>query len=332
MTISKITLYLVLILSLSFSSIAQVKISATSKTIEASDGFQLVSYKLFSGKKFKILENPKAIFFYIQGSDYTTVTNKLPFMASAIILGSRAIMMEKRGCYYDHIDTAVCYQFADKETRITDHLKVIEAYIKNVPLNIPLIVVGGSEGGDIASVLAERCKRITQLILIGTGGGWSQSTELKYFVTKYPGYLGCKSIVELENTFSVINNSNNDTLIWAGNPYRRWKTFLNDSNLIHLSNVSIPILLLHGDADINVPVESARNLASTFNQLRKTNLTYIEYHNINHLLVDVNDNKSRYPYLEIDIIKWLCKQGVVSENESEQFSKRVKKAHRDIFK
>lgn len=52
--------------------------------------------------------------------------------------------------------------------------------------------------------------------------------------------------------------------------------------------LDIPILLAVGEKDQSVPVVSARYLRDAFSRLEKSNLTYIEYENSNHVLVDQN--------------------------------------------
>lgn len=321
-----------LLLFFSFISCsAQTRVSAISSTINSTDGYPLTVYELFSGSTYRVVDNPRAVFFYIQGSEYNSVVQRIDMLASAVILGGRCILMEKRGCSYNETDTVVAFRYAEKKIRVQDHLAVIRAVTKNLEAKIPVIVIGGSEGGDVAAELAERENRITQLILIGSGGGWSQKKELEYLVTNYPGYLGCNNTRVLDSVCSMINNSANDSLVWAGHPYRRWKSFLDDPGLLHLKHITIPVLLLHGDADTNVPVGSARALNEAFRDLHKENLTYIEYPGVDHRLNSTADHKSRYPLLEIDIMNWLSRFNVISGEEVKLFRQRVKRAHKELF-
>ncbi|WP_298897167.1 alpha/beta hydrolase [uncultured Psychroserpens sp.] len=321
------TLLLCFILTFSYSVFSQVKIYAKDQIVVANDGYQLNTYELIT--KQKLSNKTTALFFYIQGSGCNSVTDKINFLASAIIMGGRAIVMEKRGCLPDKINTKECHRFYDKDTRLSDHLRVIEYFSKDVN-DIPIILIGGSEGGDIAAKIAAKSNKVTHLILIGSGGGISQIEELEILVKEEPGYLNLKSENDLKRKVKEINNSKDDSLLWAGLPYKRWKSFWNDPSINYLEHIKIPVLLLHGSKDTNVPVESARTLNNKLNE--KIDLTYIEYKNLDHSFNDINDQKSRYPYLEIDIVKWLSNYSIISNDDAEKFVKRVKRNHKKIFK
>jgi pimeloyl-ACP methyl ester carboxylesterase len=323
--------HLLLFLFLPCWSTAQVTINAIGTEIPASDGFPLLAFELFKGKKHKPPKHPSGLFFYIQGSEPATVTDKIGLLASAVIMHGRVILVEKRGCTPEKIDSATFYRYDDKATRISDHLEVINRYLKNLPPSLPVVVVGGSEGGDIAAALAQKCPRITHLILIGSGGGISQKTEFEQMVAQQPGYLGCQNVRELDSTFALIRHSPDSLAMWAGHPYKRWNSYLYDSTITFLHQVGIPILMFHGDADANVPVASARSLHAAFQKTGKTNLTYIEYRDVDHTLMNVRDGKSRYPVMEVDIVDWMTREGLIPEKYARRLTKRVKKAHPDVF-
>jgi esterase/lipase len=329
MRASAIVIFLLLIFIL--SSCAGVRISAGGRVVKARDSFPIISYELFRSKKLKPNPHPRAIFFYVQGSEYESVLPKVGFLASAVIAGGRAVMVEKRGVYPDSVTLETCYRYADKGTRVNDYLSVLDDYLKNIAPDLPVILVGGSEGGDVAAAVAAKNSRVSHLILIGAGGGWSQKTEFSHMVKEHPGYLGCSDTRELDSILSVIETSRDSLKMWAGHPYKRWQTYMNDSALVYLKTLNIPILLLQGSADVSVPAGSARALDSSMKALGKTNLDYIEYPDVDHAMVNVKDGKSRYPYLEIDMIKWLEKQGLAKDWEARLFINRVKNAHKDIF-
>lgn len=310
---------------------AAVKISATMRTVTANDGYQLTAYEIFNAKKNGPNKHPKAIFFYITGSEDGSVLDKVPFMASAVIFGGRAVMMEKRGVSHDKTDKREFYRYDTKQVRVSDNNTVINDYLEDVAPGIPVILIGGSEGGDIASAVAAINKRVTHLILLGAGGGWSQATEFRYMVQQYPGYLGMRDVAQLDSQLNDILTSGNDSLMWAGHPYRRWKSYLPDSSITYLEHLDIPILLIQGGADINVPAQSAREIDSVFIKLHKNNLRYIEHENIDHTFTNVVDKKSRYPYVEIDIINWFGDLGLINRKLSRIVTRRVKRAHKDIF-
>jgi pimeloyl-ACP methyl ester carboxylesterase len=307
-----------------------VRVGAIQHQITAADGQTIVAYDLVRGKSQKVLAHPRAVFCYVQGSEYKSVIDHIGMVASAVIFGSRAILVEKKGCSMDTVDMETAIRFDDKQTRTSDYKTVLDTLLKDLPGDIPVILVGGSEGGDIAATVADN-PHITHLIMICAGGGMSQAEEFRQFVQEKPGYLGCKDVAALDSILHEIETSSDSLKLWAGHPYKRWNSYLRDSSLSYLQNIKIPTLLVHGDADGNVPVESTRSLYAQLIAKGKTNFTYIEYPHLDHSLVDVRDGKSRYPYLEVDIIKWLKTNGLVSDFEAKAFIHRVKKNHRDIF-
>lgn len=310
---------------------AQVTIHAFAAEVPANDGFPLLTFELLEGRKTRPTKHPSGLLFYIQGSEPATATDKIGLLASAVIMRSRVILMEKRGCSPEKIDTATFYRYDDKNTRINDHLNVMLHYLKDFPADLPVMLVGGSEGGDIAAALARKCPRVTHLILIGSGGGISQKEEFEMLVAQLPGFLGCDHVQQLDSIFHVMRSSSDSLALWAGHPYKRWNSYLENPPLRDLMQLNIPILLLHGDADLSVPVASARALRDAFRNAGKNNLTYIEYADVDHTLNHVKDGKSRYPVMEVDMVNWMTTQGLIPEKYARRLTKRVKKAHPDIF-
>lgn len=312
------------------TSNADVKIAARSKVITANDGFPIISYELYESRKNNTV-NPKAVFFYIQGSEQTSVLSKTQFMASAVIFGCRAIMSEKRGCYPDSFNSGIFMKYSEKQTRVSDHIAVINSYLENIDKETPVIIVGNSEGGDIAAVVANKIPQVSHLILMGSAGGWSQYSEIKYFIEKNNGYLDMRDVTGFDSLVNVMNGTENSMQTWAGLPYKRWNSYLFDSSITYLQKLDIPILLLHGSADKNVPVEAARAVQNYFYRNNKPNLKYIEYKGVDHTFTDTSDHKSRYPYLEIDMVNWFVNIGLLGQKEANYFTHRIRRAHKDIF-
>jgi hypothetical protein len=148
------------------------------KIVMSDDHYPLISYELKFDKHI-ISSTPKykGFLFYIQGSEYNSVLRNLHRLAGMTAAGFRVVVLEKRGVYSEtDVNLTEAHQFSDKEFRVKDELTVINEYLRDISLaeRQNVLLIGGSEGGDVASVVAEREKRITQLILLGSGGGWSQ--------------------------------------------------------------------------------------------------------------------------------------------------------------
>jgi fermentation-respiration switch protein FrsA (DUF1100 family) len=98
-----------------------------------------------------------------------------------------------------------------------------------------------------------------------------------------------------------------------------------------LVKVDAPILLVQGSADQSVPVESARALRDAFAAAGKTNLTYVEIAGADHSFKNVETGVSQLPRVELAVIEFLAKQGVVSAGEASANSERVRRNHPELF-
>jgi pimeloyl-ACP methyl ester carboxylesterase len=203
--------------------------------------------------------------------------------------------------------------------------------LKDVPAATPVVLLGASEGGDVASAIAALEPRITHLVLIGCGGGWSQAQELAHELETRGSVLGIDSRQALEGRFEAIRARPDSLELWAGHPYRRWSSYLWSPPLDDLVRVTVPVFLAHGSADTNVPVGSARALAEAFWARGKTNLRYREYEGLDHRLVDVISKESGFPRLEADLVGWFADQGLVTKIEAAAMIPRIRRAHPAAF-
>ncbi|MGE3801803.1 MAG: alpha/beta hydrolase family protein [Candidatus Kapaibacterium sp.] len=332
---AKLPILQILLLCMIFSGCsATVKLSGSGRTVSSFDGYPLLTYELFSDDVELAQSTPRAILFYIQGSEYATVLNErtMHTLASAAIFGSRVVVVEKRGVMQDTVNLDTCYYYAEKDIRVQDHLQVMAAYLQGVDSSVPVIVMGGSEGGDIAAAVAAQEKRTTHLLLLGSGGGWNQEKELRTLVQREPGYLGVSGVEEYDSIISQIKERPHSTEMWAGHPFKRWSSYLFSPPVESLLTLDIPILMIHGEKDINVPVESARAVVEAFKQKGKENLTYREYADANHQFIRTSDGSTLFPVIEVDIVQWLQDQGILQQSEAQVFIKRVKGAHPEAFK
>jgi dipeptidyl aminopeptidase/acylaminoacyl peptidase len=107
-----------------------------------------------------------------------------------------------------------------------------------------------------------------------------------------------------------------DSLLMEKNPTNRksyegedntfmWWASIVDLRLANtLTDLNIPILLVHGTEDIMMPAASAKKLNEAFSQKGKTNLVYKEYQDYDH---GYNDKKGQSHYVEVflDAVNWM---------------------------
>jgi pimeloyl-ACP methyl ester carboxylesterase len=214
---------------------------------------------------------------------------------------------------------------------VADHRAVIDWYLRGLEPGVPVVLVGASEGGDVAAAVAAAEPRITHVVLVGCGGGWSQAQELRHELDQRGSVLGLGSLAALEDRFRAIREAPDSVELWAGHPYCRWSSFLWAPPLDDLVRVNVPILLIHGDADRAVPVESARALVGAFWARGKRNLTYREHAGLDHRLHDVVRDRSGFPRVEVDLVAWFAEHGLLSKAEADRLAARVRRAHPAAF-
>ncbi|HYX25140.1 MAG TPA: prolyl oligopeptidase family serine peptidase [Thermoanaerobaculia bacterium] len=308
-----------------------IEVAARRRSITAEDGYPLVVYDL-AGSRSRQPERPRAVLFYVQGSSCDTVLQHAEELAGAVAMDVPVVVVERRGVQSEgEVDEAECRRFSTKERRVKDHALVLAATLKDFPAGTPVILVGGSEGGDVAAAVARRERRVTHLVLLGTGGGWNQEEEIRHFIAARGSYLGLGSGAELDAVLAKIRQAPDSLETWAGHPFRRWSSYLWEPPVRDLAQLAIPILLVHGGRDESVPVESARALRDAFAQAGKTNLTYQEYPAADHGFYDPQRKVSLLPLLEADLLRWFADQGLLSGAEREALERRVRTSHPESF-
>lgn len=165
------------------------------------------------------------------------------------------------------------------ENRVNASLKCLdEIIVKSKYKNVSII--GYSEGGLILPMVYNNLKNnqsIKKLISIGAGG--------KSYYELIKSTLFDRGFKEsyIDSTITEINKFPNSVTKFAfGHPFIKWNSFLHYSPLKEFEKIDIPILVIHGEQDKNVPVEVSRFLKRKFDELGKNNLTYIEIKNADH--------------------------------------------------
>ena len=317
-----------------------ISIAQETRTVRAEDEFPLRVYTLFEWKGGEPSEEarthePSGLLVYVQGSEDRTVLSATEHLAGACAMGLDVIAVERLGVACDgSVDRDVARRFCTKERRVRDECALIDAYLSRHPAvqarGQPVILMGTSEGADVAAAVAAREPRVTHLILLAGGGGWTQAEEFRHFLER--GIVALPEVAnlaELDAKFEEIRRNPDSDTEWFGHSYRRWASYLFERASDQLIQLDIPILLLHGSADTSVPVESARALRDRFVASGKKNLRSIEYAGVDHHLRDVASGKSARPQIEIDTVEWLSGLGVLNADVAAEFARRVRRAHQD---
>ncbi len=171
--------------------------------------------------------------------------------------------------------------------KVTLYPDMIDQFLCLHPEYCRVIMMGYSEGGSLLPRLYQKLNhknRISGLILCSSGGlSFYESLQVQkksnlLFPDKYRQSL---DILE-PSVLAIRQHPFSKDMFYFGRPYIKWAYFLSYRPMDDLLTVSIPILVLHGDKDLNIPVESSRGIGKAFQKAGKHNYRYIEYKNTNH--------------------------------------------------
>lgn len=143
------------------------------------------------------------------------------------------------------------------ERTITFYLEDVPESLKSTPR---VLVLGHSEGAQIAPRVAVLEPRVTHLAPIG-GAGATQLFELaEWFATPQPGDSAGASAARRAGVYAewarIRRDPDSITKEWLGHPYRRWSSFLARNSLDDLLTTRAKLFLAHGALDTNAPVIS----------------------------------------------------------------------------
>ena len=184
---------------------------------------------------------------------------------------------------------SLAYQTADNLENYTDRAIHVLKFLKNKQWvdNSKLVVVGHSQGGQVATKIAIKYKKVTQLALTGTNpfGRIDQNIRQSRKNAEQNKVSWEQADKEMEQQYQFYQNVNNP-LKNKNNPnLRSWQSFskpLIDDWL----TLKIPIYMAYGTADVSsdlcdlVPIYFIRE--------NKNNLSYKRYLNLEHNYFEVS--------------------------------------------
>jgi pimeloyl-ACP methyl ester carboxylesterase len=122
-----------------------------------------------------------------------------------------------------------------------------------------LLIIGHSEGGQIAARVAATNPKVSHVALLSSTG----PTQLYDFVARAGSQSKKKrttanysrSLNEVREIFEAIQSDPDSTSKFAwGHPYRRWSSFLSSSTIDEILRTRARIFMAHGVRDRSVPI------------------------------------------------------------------------------
>jgi len=162
--------------------------------------------------------------------------------------------------------------------RVEDYRAVIESLKSKPWWNGQLVLFGGSEGGAVVQILAAKVNADAAII-------FSSATGVPFrdaFVQVIPPQMAAEAAAQLEKA----RRNPLSAEIWGGNSYRWWADIADRSLLDEALKAKGALLVVQGARDRSNPVASARAFRDGFAAQRRRNLTYWEYEDYDHAMVD----------------------------------------------
>jgi len=235
------------------------------------------------------------IIFAIQGSSCESAFQWHVDLSDQVSsLGLGLIVLEKQGISKDGINSFEYSQTNCLQTRLEDYIFCLEnMYMINPSWEGKVIFWGESEGGMLAANLAAQMPETMAVLLFATGGGMKPREEVKWTIHHRLEEYGAlqdeidQYMSSLDEQLDVMMLDPTPNKQFFGNTYKWWASLLAaDEAVISLNQLSLPICLVHGVEDSQIPILSADLAAEV---LRETHaLTYLRLEGYGHDLDTAN--------------------------------------------
>jgi pimeloyl-ACP methyl ester carboxylesterase len=306
-------------LLLSAPAIAIDKLGLRQYTLTRFDGSDIHYYLGRRG-----ITKPQSLLVIIQGSDCNSVMNNPRIKEIAAVAPAAAVLLvekyaltadlpfSKETARSDCPDTYMRNNVP--EQRVMDYARIVAALRISAASwwNRKLIIVGGSEGAQIAEQVAAIVPETDCLIVFGFGGRHFEDDVLQSIrdEMKEAGLddkATAEKVVAMQEMFKAALKDRSPDEIASGYSHAWWASMLRMDQSAMLRAVSVPVLAIQGGRDHNVSIAGARALMSPFRAGGKGNVEYIEYPGLDHAFTDA-DGTSHWDRVIHDISVWLNQQ------------------------
>lgn len=171
--------------------------------------------------------------------------------------------------------------------RVSDYVQIVTSLQNQNWWNKKLILLGGSEGGIVASRLAVQI-HAQAVILISTSGGvtFGEMVKQSIFDSFKASDVSKDQRPDIDALFSKIRQNPTSKEIWAGNSYRFWADAIDRRAADDMLKSDSALLLIQGSKDKSGAVDMARKVSDLFAAAHRCNLTYWEFPDYDHTMTD----------------------------------------------
>ncbi len=175
-----------------------------------------------------------------------------------------------------------------------------------------IVLVGHSEGADVAAGVAAADPRVTHVAFLA-GGGPTQMFDLMVLRRKAMAAGGAtaeqieQSIAELEEDYRrVFAAPDSADDLFMGHAYRRWSSFFAHPPVDNLLRSRAKLFLMHGSQDQSVPIESFDLLVADLIRAGRKDVEVRRCANCDHSLSDIGGSGAQAALEQVfaDIAAW----------------------------
>ncbi|WP_165390897.1 alpha/beta hydrolase family protein [Pseudoduganella lutea] len=177
------------------------------------------------------------------------------------------------------------YERADNlQRRVRDTREFLEAHPALAGLAPrTLALVGFSEGGHVAPIVAADSPKVGWLALGGIGGMRQADGFLVFADRGVAPYANPSSRALLEKQFAEIAaDPGSLDKSFFGHPYAYWSSHLFHDPLPYFAKLDVPVVVAMGEKDESEPIESGRLLKAFFARHPDKRFKFIEYEGASH--------------------------------------------------
>lgn len=259
------------------------------------------------------------IMVFCQGSGHDSNTEGFLGLVGQFEKKVVGLAIEKQGVKLGDSGNKLSQEYIANNTiqnRLYDYLRVLQYMrIHATWWNGEIYVIGGSEGGLLAGMLASFYPDVRGLSIFSFGGGlnfgeaWPISRGLQIKAAGASNEAIARRINIVKDSLQLIRQEPVFTKSYSGadNTYAWWNSIMDLRLENCLLDLEIPIHVVQGSTDIMAPPISARRLNERFIKEGKTNLFYQEYEDYDHAYFDKKGNSHLVEVITASIA-WVLEQ------------------------
>ncbi len=172
--------------------------------------------------------------------------------------------------------------------------KFINTILRDKANNAPnIVLMGVSEGANVAGAITLTNPKITQLVLISPLG-----KKMPDFLTEIGPSFGISEEVIKSALVDIAKLPNDTSKKFLGKSYKYWSSFAGYDPYKTLLEIDMPTLIGVGGLDINTPPNPVRTINNIKQAKGASNFRLIEYPDANHTLVGEQGVLYRPQFLE----------------------------------